>query len=77
VNPDDALAYPIPFAGDSASARAVNLTTTPGLAGEDPHDPARYLRDPAGVRAVVGAWCGAFDAGAGRPEACARVSLPD
>lgn len=76
VNPDDALAYPIPFADDSVSARAVNLTTTPGLAGEDPHGPARYLRDPAGVGAVVGAWCKAFEPATGRPDACARVPLP-
>jgi alpha-beta hydrolase superfamily lysophospholipase len=65
VEPEDALAYPIAFSGDTAASRLENLTTTPGTPGADPHDVVRYLRDPVTVRVVTGAWCEAFETASG------------
>jgi hypothetical protein len=71
----DVLASSIAFA-DADAARVENLTTTPGVGGDDPHDVVRYLRDPVTVRTVVSGWCAAIDAAAPeRPaEACGRIS---
>ena len=54
----DGLAHPIAFGGDST--RAVNVTTTAGSPGDDPHHVLRYLADPVTARVVLGAWCDAF-----------------
>jgi len=40
-------------------------------AAADPHDIRTYLRDPAGARAIVWAWCDAFRGT--RPAACSDV----
>jgi len=58
---------------DPLAARLVGLRTAPGdtaaiedrttesPAAGDPHDPVRYLTDPATARAVVEAWCRAAE----------------
>lgn len=57
-DPRDPLAAPLvgirSSAGDTA---AIEDRTTEGPGAGNPHDPERYLSDPATARAVVEAWC--------------------
>ncbi len=70
VDVRDALAHPIVFDQDSATARVGNVFTAPGAPNSDPHSVTRYLTDPATARVVLGAWCEAFGtAGNGNPPA--------
>lgn len=60
VDADDPFAAPIATRGAAGTAEAQRKVDTWTRAGRaDPHLLEGYLRDAAGVNAIVGAWCGA------------------
>jgi hypothetical protein len=77
VDVRDALAHPIVFDQDSATARVGNVFTSPGAPNSDPHSVTRYLTDPATARVVLGAWCEAFEVAgsAESPAGCRSLAV--
>ena len=78
-DPSDPFSAPLVGLGAGAPEGAVEDRVARGGHDGDPHDPARYLGDPATVGAVLEAWCAA--AGGTAEPACsapaARRAAPD
>lgn len=74
-DPRDPFAAPlVGLEGDAGSGAIVDRVTERPHAG-DPHDPIRYLRDPATARAVLEAWCDT-GGGAATEPACQAAPSP-
>ncbi|MBW3535806.1 MAG: hypothetical protein KY453_11425 [Gemmatimonadetes bacterium] len=58
-DPSDPLSAPLVGMDDPERPGAVEDRVTERPVRGDPHDPARYLADPATAGAVLEAWCGA------------------
>jgi endonuclease G, mitochondrial len=67
---DDPFALPLTGATSADGAKRFHEVVIQAAAA-DPHDIRTYLRDPAGARAIVWAWCDAFRGT--RPAACSTV----
>lgn len=69
-DPRDPLAAPlVGIRSSTGDTVAIEDRTTEGRGAGNPHDPERYLSDPATARAVVEAWCRAAEATPVRPRA--------
>lgn len=69
MNPDDPFAIRLGLEGADGPSGIVDALTHSGAA--DPHELRSYLADETAVRAVLGAWCTAFERGS--EKACAAI----
>lgn len=73
-DPRDPLAAPlVGIRSSPGDTVAIEDRTTEGRGAGNPHDPERYLSDPATARAVVEAWVGCSGATPDRPRASPGV----
>jgi hypothetical protein len=72
-DPEDPFASPLlAVRGDSADARRIKDVPTERVGARDPHDAARYLRDPATARALLETWCAGLGGTRLPPDPCRR-----